>query len=498
MNPLKKLAGETAIYGISSIVGRVLNYLLVPLYTTVFQEGEYGVITKLYAYVAFLNIIYTYGMETAFFRFATKGDLVQTFRQCSGLILVTSLIFSGAILIGSQQIAVYLEVPQQAHLVRFLVGILFIDAVSAIPFARLRLENKALTFALTKMGAILITILLNLLFLWLPYLLSKQASNESSTGNFMNLLDPEFGVGYVFLANLIGNSVILIALRKYLLEFRLNLSWRQVKPLLVYGLPIFLMGLAGIANEQSDKILIPALLPDDFYPGKSSIAALGIYGASFKLSIFMLLAIQAFRYAGEPFFFSNAENQQAPELFAKVMYYFVIVCVFILMAVSLNIDLLGKIFLRQASYREALYLVPILLFGKLLFGIYINLSVWFKLVDKTITGTYISIIGALVTVLFNLVLIPKIGYTGSALASVACYASMSVICWLWGRKYYPIPYAWGKIMLHLIVGIGTVFLIREFRTERDGINLIINVLTPCLYIILVALVEKKKLTQKII
>lgn len=497
MNPLKKLAGETAIYGISSIIGRVLNYLLVPLYTTVFLAGDYGVITKLYAYVAFLNIIYTYGMETAFFRFASKGDLYRTYQQCSTMIVLTSAVFSAAILMGSQPIADYLEIPRQKHLVQFLSGILFIDGVSAIPFARLRLENKALTFALAKLGAILVTILLNLLFLLLPYLIYQRGLFPQLEPMVATFFNPDFGVAYVFLANLLGNAVIILWLKKYFLEIGPSLNWTKVKPLLLYGLPLFLMGMAGIANEQADKLMIPALLPEDFYPGKSSMAALGIYGASFKLSIFMLLAIQAFRYAGEPFFFSNSENKQAPELFARVMYYFVVVCIFILLAVSLNVDFLGKIFLRQESYREALYLVPVLLFAKLLFGIYINLSVWFKLVDKTLAGTYISLLGALVTILVNWALIPVIGYSGSAIAAVICYGTMSFICWLWGRKHLPVPYPWGKILVHLAIAVVLISFISTSRSDNSLINLAINILTPIAYIGTVFVLEKGKLNQKI-
>lgn len=497
MNPLKKLAGETAIYGISSIVGRVLNYLLVPLYTTVFLEGEYGVITKLYAYVAFLNIIYTYGMETAFFRFASKGDLRSTYQQVSGMILMSSAVFSGAILGFAGEIAEYLEVPDQKYLVQFLAVIIFIDAISAIPFARLRLENKALTFALSKLGAIAFTILLNLIFLLLPYLVYHRGFLPQLQHTVALFHNPDFGVGYVFLANLIGNALIILILWKYFTQIGLKLSWSQIKPLLRYGLPLFLMGLAGIANEQADKLMIPALLPQNFYPGKSSIAALGIYGASFKLSIFMLLAIQAFRYAGEPFFFSHAENKQAPELFAKVMYYFVIVCVFILLAVSLNLDLLGQIFLRQPSYREALYLVPVLLFGKLLFGIYINLSVWFKLVDKTLAGTYISVMGAGVTLLVNWMLIPVIGYTGSAIACVVCYGIMSYVCWFWGRKHFPIPYNWSSILLHLGFGAALVYLIGQFRPDSFILNQLINVFIPIAYILVILVFEKRKLNIKI-
>jgi len=497
MNPLKRLAGETAIYGISSIVGRVLNYLLVPLYTTVFQAGEYGVITKLYAYAAFLNIVYTYGMETAFFRFASKGDVRSTYQQCSSIILLTSTIFSVALILGAQSISDYLGIPHQKHLVQFLAGILFIDAVSAIPFARLRLENKALTFAMARIGAIIFTISLNLIFLWLPHLIYHKGLLRSLEPVVTQFINPEFGIGYVFLSNLLGNALILFILGKYFFQIVPGFSWQKIRPLLLYGLPLFLMGLAGIANEQADKLMIPALLPENFYPGKTSLEALGIYGASFKLSIFMLLAIQAFRYAGEPFFFSNADKKDAPELFAKVMYYFVVVCVFILLSVSLNVDILGKIFLRQASYREALYLVPILLFGKLLFGIYINLSVWFKLVDKTLAGTYISIFGALITLAVNWLLIPLIGYTGSAITSVICYGIMSLICWLWGKKYFPIPYRWGSILGHLVMGMTLIYTIEVLRPESNLVNFMINTLIPLAYLLVTVVLEKWNLNQKI-
>ncbi len=497
MNPLKKLAGETAIYGISSIVGRVLNYLLVPLYTTVFLDNQYGVITKLYAYVAFLNIIYSYGMETAFFRFASKDDLRGTYQQASSMILFTGTIFSGILMICAQPIATYLEVPEQKYLVQILAGILFIDAVSAIPFARLRLENKAMTFAIAKMGAIALTILLNLALLLLPYLVYQKGLFPLLEPLVSWYYRPESVVKYVFLANFFGNFFVLIMLREYFMQISLRISWRKAKPLLKYGIPIFLMGLAGIANEQADKLMIPALLPDNFYPGKTSLAALGIYGASFKLSIFMLLAIQAFRYAGEPFFFSHAENKQAPELFAKVMYYFVVVCAVIFLTVSLNIDLLGNLFLRQASYREALYLVPILLFGKLLFGIYINLSIWFKLVDKTLVGTYISMLGASVTLLANWILIPIIGYTGSAFASVLCYGLMSLICWLWGRKHLPIPYNWQGIFAHLAFVTAVIYLLNQFRPENSTLNHCINILIPMAYIGAIVIFEKRKLNIKL-
>jgi len=397
---------------------------------------------------------------------------------------------------NASSIAQVLGVPGQSKLILFLAVILAIDAIAAIPFARLRLENKPITFALAKLGAIVCTILLNLIFLVVPDWIDHNQSMQWLAPVVQWYQIEGFGVGYVFLANLLGNSLILIFLGKYLLQIGPQLKWSQIKPLLIYGLPIFFMGLAGIANEQADKLLIPALLPDNFYPGKSSMAALGIYGASFKLSIFMLLAIQAFRYAGEPFFFAQAQNKKAPELFAKVLYYFVITCCFILIAVSLNLNLIGNIFLRQASYREALYLVPILLMGKLLFGVYVNLSIWFKLVDKTLVGTYISLIGACITVVLNVILIPQIGYLGSALASVACYGGMSTICYYWGRNYFPVPYRWKAIFVYLLVSLVLVYATPMLYSAQNWWNNTLNLLIPLSFVGIVYLVEKRNIYTK--
>ncbi len=495
MSLIRKLAGETAIYGISSIVGRTLNYLLVPLYTAVFAENQYGIVTQLYAYAAFLNIVYTYGMETAFFRYGSQGELLKTFRQAAALLFLTSSMFTILIVANAPALARYAGQPDQVLLIYLLAGILYVDAIAAIPFARLRLENKALTFAIAKLGAIVVTIGLNLIFLLIPYLISKGMLTDLQP--LVNrYYQEEFGVGYVFLANLMGNLLIIVVLWRYFKQFKLSISWSFIKPMLAYGLPIFLMGLAGIANEQADKILIPELLPTDFYAGKSSMAALGIYGASFKLSIFMLLAIQAFRYAGEPFFFNQATNREAPELFARVMYYFVVTCCIILVAVSLNLDLLGSLFLRQPSYREALYLVPILLVGKLFFGMYVNLSVWFKLKDRTMVGTYITLIGAFVTILFNVLLIPVIGYTGSAIASVLCYGSMTLICYYWGRSVMPIPYPWAKILVYILASVAIIYLTPWlFRAEGVFYTYLNMVVTLC-FIGVVYLLEKKNLYPK--
>jgi len=443
MSQLKRLAGDTAIYGVSSILGRSINYLLVILHTSVFAPAALGVIGYLYAGVAIINVIYTFGMETAFFRFVNKTNSKKAYDSAATVVFFISTITSILIIFFSEQISNMLPYEGIENYIIWLSIILWIDGILAIPFARLRQENKAKLFASVKVGNILVNVILQLCFLLLL----------PNTGWFTSIYDPTLGVGYIILANLIANALLLPVLGKYLISIKLTLEKEFLKPMLVYAIPIFFMGVAGMINEMLDKILIENLLPDSFYSNMNSTQAVGVYSQTFKLSIFMMLGIQAFRYAGEPFFFNNAEDKNAPELFAKVMYYFILVCILTLILVSLNINLIAEIFLRQPQYRVALYLVPILLFGKLFYGIYVNLNIWFKLTDKTIYGTYFSIMGAVVTILGNVILIPIIGFLGSAITSVLCYLTMAIACYLYGRKFYPVPYNFIKVLPYLVFAV---------------------------------------------
>ncbi|WMN06276.1 polysaccharide biosynthesis C-terminal domain-containing protein [Marivirga arenosa] len=485
MNPLKKLASEAGLYGLPSILGRLLNYLLVPIHTAIFLEAEYGSLNQLYAYAAFLNIIYTYGMETAFFRFSTKEKDNSYYSQAFTSILISSLIFSTAIFLFSEQIIDFLKLSVETYIVRYLAVIFFIDAIIAIPLAKLRLEHKAKKFAFTRMSSIVLNIAFNILFLMLfPYLAKK---------GFMNWDSKEsVGIGYVFLANLLANISMILILYKEIFSAHLQIQWIKLRKMLVYAWPILLMGVAGIAVEQLDKILFEFLLPEDFYAGINAKAAIGIYSAAFKLSVFMALAVQAFRYAGEPFFFSQAEDKQAPELFAKVLYYFVSLSLIIWVGVSLNADLIGQIFLRGSGYRDALFLVPILLLGKLFFGIYVNLSIWFKITDKTYYGVYISVLGGLVTLVGDLILIPILGYTGAAIATLLAYFSMMVYCYFTGQKYFKIPYQVGKIFLNILISgilIATYFY---FKPDSSWLNYTLGVLITLIFILIVYLYERKR------
>ena len=462
MSVAKKLASQTAVYGVSSIVGRVLTYLLVPIYTRAFAAAEYGVVTGLYAYVSFLNVVFTYGMETTYFRFANRPgtDRRELYDRTLSLLIVSTTVLTAVLMLLARPLLGLLEIPpgheQYAIWVAVILGL---DALTAIPFARLRLENRARKFASIKLAGIVANVVLNLFFIVLcPAVVS---------GHFLPTLqplvarvyDPTVGVGYVFLSNLVASGLTLLLLWRELLDFRFRLNPAFLRPLLNYAYPLMLMGLAGMVNETLDRILLPKWLPDNFYPGQSSLTAVGIYGACYKLSIFMSLVIQAFRYAAEPFFFSQSTEKNSPATFAMILKWFTLCCAVIFVGISLNVEDFGRLFLRRPEYLQGLVVVPVLLLANLFLGVYYNLSVWFKLTDKTYYGTYIGAGGAVLTIALNFLLIPLLGYVGCALATLACYFMMAILCWRLGERHFPVPYPALRLGLWLLfasalVGLG--------------------------------------------
>jgi len=494
MNKLKVLAGQTALYGVSSILGRVINYLLVPIHTAIFLPEQFGSITYFYAYTALFNIIYTLGLETAFFRFSTRENNIRYYHYACSTIILIGILYSGSLYFFSDQIAETLEHPGQGYIIRLLAGILWIDAIMAIPFAKLRLENKAAKFVVAKVSSLVLTVLLNLFFLVL--LQEVYRGNIASLNFLVKFYNPELGIGYVFIANLLGSFSLIFFLWKEISQIRLRFSWHHFKPVLIYALPIMIAGLAGIMNENIDKILIPQLLPEGYYGSQTPLESLGIYSAAFKMGVFMLLAVQAFRFAGEPFFFSNAENKEAPELFAKVMHYFVVGCSIILVAVSLNIDIIAFIFLQDQEYWQALYLVPVFLLTKIFFGIFINLSAWYKIKDKTKYGIYFTLLGLGVIVLGNLIFLPILGLLASAYSGLLGYLVMCFAAYIVGRKFFPIPYRVLPTGTYLITAFtisvaGFYIKLRNFWADTS-----FNLLITTLFILVVFLIEKKKLINK--
>ncbi len=466
MQILKKLASDTAIYGLSSILGRILNYLLVPFYTSIFLPSEYGIITEFYAYAAFGSIVYTLGLETAYFRFAARDKASINFNIFTSLLLLASLLFSGCLVIFATPLISQVGYPGYERYIYYLAAILTVDTVLVMPFAQLRLRRQALFFASAKLFQIGLNILLNLLFLY--------PSKHISYSWLPPWLGASSKIDYVFIANLLANAAILPLFTRTWTKFSFQLPGQQLKPILQYAFPLLMMGLAGTANEMLSRVLLKYLLPPDFYPGQSNTAILGIFGACYKLSVFMSLAIQAFRYAAEPFFFTHAQDRHSPQLFSQIMQAYILAACFILLTITTNLDWLGYLFLRNPVYRSGLEIVPYLLLAYLWLGIYYNLSVWFKLTNQTYYGTWITGIGAIANGLVNPLLIPYFGYWGSIWATLASYVIMSLISYYYGQKHYPIPYQVGRGLLYILVTVCLIPLIRNIGALNWYTSFLIN------------------------
>jgi O-antigen/teichoic acid export membrane protein len=438
LNPFRRLLTDTAIYGVSSIVGRFINWWLVPYHAGIFNPDQYGVVSNLYSYVAFAMILLTYGMETGFFRFASKSENSEKIYSTSFIsLLFTSLIFLLAIRIFREDLSVAMKYPGQSELT------VCLDAVTAIPFAKLRLTGRPIKFASIKIISIFFNIGFNVFFLTVcPWILKNHPGTF-----FLRLYNPELGVGYIFLANLLASLSTLILLYKEIILIKPIFDKALLRKMLAYSLPILVIGLAGMINQNIDKILIPFLLPADQNP----MYQLGIYGANYKLAVLMNMFIQAFRYSFEPFFFNRNKTETAenPLFYATVMKYFIIFGLIIFLGMVLNIDIVKHII--PPGYQEGIKVVPIILIADLFFGVFFSASIWYKLKDRTWYGAYIALIGAAITLILNIILIPVLGYMGSAFSLLVCYFTMMIINYLWGQKFYPIPYDLKRIITYFVV-----------------------------------------------
>jgi O-antigen/teichoic acid export membrane protein len=495
MSLLKKLAGQTALYGLSSIVGRALNFLLVPFYTAVLEAGEFGVVTELYAYIAFLNILYLFGMETAYFRFSTRENSTEkdAYNNSMSSILLGSIFLSGLIILFSSSIADTLQYPGKESYFIWLALILALDAIAAIPFAKLRLEQNAGKFAFTKIFNIVTNIFFNLFFL----VFCKEVYNGNIFPGLKDSIDviynPAFGVEYIFISNFIASLLTLPLLYRSFLKFRITINIAILKPMFFYSIPLMFMGFAGMVDEMLSRIILKYVLPEGKFSTHSNLEVLGIFGACYRLSMFMSLAIQAFRYAADPFFFSQSQNKNAPELYAKVMKWFIICCCFIFLFVSVNLSLFQYLLVKPI-YREAMMIVPVLLMANLFLGVYYNLSIWYKLTDKTHYGLFISAAGAIITIAFNLLLIPLIGYMGSALTTLICYFLMSLISYLWGQKYFPVPYNISSAIGYILFTIALATLALAYPFGKETLmSYAFQFFLILIYLITVFLVERKNL-----
>ena len=445
MANLKSLAKDTAIYGMSSILGRFLNYLLVPLYTSNISaaSGGYGIITNLYAYTALLLVILTYGMETTFFRYANKTNEDPQKVYSSTLIMVgfTSLLFIVLVSIFLQPLSGVMGYSDHSSYVWVMAATVSIDAFQCIPFAYLRYKKRPIKFAALKLLFIAFNIALNLLyFVVLPDLY------KSYPEVIQHVYSPETGVGYAFYINLVCTASITFFFYKELTGFKYTFDKELAKRMLSYSWPILILGIAGILNQTADFILFPYL-----YKGSQAHQQLGIYGAASKIAMIMAMITQAFRYAYEPFVFGKGNDKDNRETYAVAMKYFIIFTLLAFLVVMGYINILRHIIGRD--YWEGLKVVPIVMAGTIMMGIYFNLSFWYKLIDKTIWGAYFSGIGCFVLILINIIFVPQYGYMACAWAGLIGYATAMTLSYFVGQKKYPINYPLKSIGIYVLIAV---------------------------------------------
>ncbi len=486
MGSLKQLAGQTAVYGLSSVIGRVLNYLLVPFYTRIFTPEQYGVVTEMYAYVAFLIVILTYGMETAFS--SNSDNKAQVYSTTLVSVFFTSTIFILVTSIFSVPIANVLGYPNHTEYVIWFAIIVGLDALAAIPMAKLRELSKAKWFATVNLINIFVNIGLNLFFL----VYCRNHYLEYGTGSSW-LVDAsynsEIGVGYVFISNLIATIVRIVLLLPYILKMQLSYSKALVKQMLIYSIPLLIAGLAGIINETIDRIMIKNILWG-MVGEVESLSQLGIYGACYKISIIITIFIQAFRYASEPFFFAKHKDGDAKEIYRDVMKYFIIAVSIIFLAIMLYIDFV-MLFVGE-EFRIGAPVVPILLMANLCLGIYFNLSIWYKLTSKTMYGAGIAVGGAIITIALNYLWIPEIGYMGSAWATLICYFVMMVVSYGLGQRHYPVNYNLAKGIGYPVAVLFLYYMSTLISQPSASYHFLINTVILFVFVGTIFVLEKPK------
>lgn len=472
---MKKLAKETAIYGVSSIFGKFLNWMLVPLYTYVLESSaEYGVVTNLYAWTALLLVILTYGMETGFFRFANKNkeDVFKVYTTTLISIGFTSFLFALLCVVFSAEIATAMGYGAHPEFITMLGVVVAMDAIGSIPFAYLRFVNRPIKFASLKLLMIFTNIFFNLFFLLICPWLAKTAPYLIDW--FYN---PNYGVGYVFVANLLSTTIVTIALLPDIFVAKFTFDKVILKKMLQYSLPLLVLGVAGIMNQTLDKILFPFLIP-----GEAGAAELGIYGATSKIAMVMLMFTQAFRYAYEPFIFAQHKDKTSLAAYADAMKFFVIFSLLIFLGMVLYLDIFKYII--QRDYWQGLNVVPIVLFSFIFQGIFFNLSLWYKLMDKTMYGAWFSILGTIIIIVGNIILVPLFSYTGSAWSAFACYFIIMLVSYYFGQKYMPIQYDLKTIGLYTLVTLVLYFISFFIETPYKIVNVGLKSLLMLTFIVL--------------
>lgn len=501
MSAIRKLASQTALYGFTYFAARLLNFFLTPYYTRILPTADYGSMAEIYAYITFFNVLYTYGMETGYFYFSNHSDNYQNVAGTSFTSLfISSFCISGGVMLFSPMIASTVGYSNHINYILFAAAILFFDTIAVIPFAQLRKEERSGRFALMKFLNIAFNIFFNLFFLGLCPFILKNPSFQFAHPFINAIYIPDFGVGYIFLSNVFSSGMVLLFLFPEFRKIPFKMDYVLLKKMFRYSLPILILGFAGMINETLDRILLKWLLvkaPQNLTM-KQALEQVGIYSACYKLSIFMTLAVQSFRYAAEPFFFAQMKNDDNKTVYARMLKYFSFATSLIFLGVMLFIPLIMNIIGK--NYRGAEEVVPILLLANLFFGTFIYISQWYKQTGKTLYGAYISIGGAIITLAINIIFIPYYGYMASAWATFVCYFSMAVASYFLGQKHYPVNYQIERILMYIGLAIGLFGAsnwLKDALLGGWGINVyLMNLLLFTGYIALFIYLEKPNLKIK--
>ena len=490
MSNIKKLAGQTMWYGVSSIAARFLNYLITPYLTNVLVVENYGIMSLVYSVLPFLNILFTYGMETAFFRFSNNGENKNTiYNTTATSILISTVCFGVTLLLFHQQLANFAGVGNYPELIRLSIFIIMIDTLTIIPFAKLRYDGRPVKYAMAKISGILAYLVFTYFFLSVCYVHAK----ADPASFYAKLVDTSRNpVYYIVMANLIQAIVTLLFLYKEILAIRFKIDkklWRQV---IIYSMPLIIVGMGGVINETMDRIMLKWWVPGT---DKFKESQVGIYSACYKLSILISLFVQAFRMGAEPFFFKQAGGENPQRVYARVMKFFVIVICMMFLVVALYLNI-WRYFIAKKLW-EGLTVVPILLLANMFLGIYYNLSIWYKLGHKTSAGAVITLTGAAITILINYFFIRRYSYMACAWATFFCYGSMMVISFIWGQKQYKVPYAWKKLCAYIVIAVLLFFIHKAVGsfTSNTIISLGTATLLLAMYTWFIAQVEKKELVK---
>ena len=490
MSNIKKLAGETLWYGGSTIAAKLINYLITPFltYSTIVSKDAYGEIGIIYSLMPIFNVLFTYGFETAYFRFSSNKDSNKNIYNTAAISIICSTLFFTILLwLTKDSIGSIIGLEKHPAIIKLMILIIAIDTLTAIPFARLRQENKPRKFAAAKVIGILVNIFLTWFFI--GYCATHNTEGSWASLFYDSKINP---ITYVVFANLIQAIITLLFLSKEILQIRFTFDKELWKQMITYAAPLILVGLGGMINETMDRIMLLWWLPGEEIFKKEQV---GIYNACYKLSILITLFIQAFKMSAEPFFFKQAQGLNPQKTYARVMKFFVIIISIMFLAVSLFLPI-WKYFIGP-SYWAGLVVVPILLMANIFLGIYYNLSVWYKLSNKTIYGAWVTILGTLITVVLNYAFIPRYGFVACAVTTCICYGTMMVVSFIWGQKNYPIPYAWKKLVAYLTIVV-IIFLIHKGLTSllaNSIFSLALGSLLLFIYCWFITIVEHKEFAK---